>query len=232
MFNVPLPTDNLYKFVSLAGLALIVVGYFFYSRSQEDLNKEQETILWDMEDLRVGLAELRDFTVYFPGLKPLAVLGDFPNDDFDAHENSEYLQRISESARSYADQFEHPLTVQNKELYLTDLEVREAIMVRRHLSKAEYEKWIQSLSTLDIENVFIKPAKDVAQKVLNRARMLKLETLHYYALTARAREERRVANRFGGVGGILMVIGFTFWWWKVQRYQDKLLRKQAANEGT
>ena len=28
MFNLPLPTDNLYKFVALAGIALITLGVF------------------------------------------------------------------------------------------------------------------------------------------------------------------------------------------------------------
>ena len=40
--------------------------------------------------------------------------------------------------------------------------------------------------------------------------------------------ERQVGELFNIGGGVLMVIGFILWWWKVQRYQDRLLRRQLV----
>lgn len=227
MFTLPLPTDNLYKFVALAGLALIAIGYFFTVKSQDELNKQQETLLWKSDELERSVDKLKDYTVYFPRHKPQAKPEE-PNTDLDSLKYFEYVRSLCKCDQDFARQFEYALTMKDKQLYLTDPAVREAFKALRGFTDAEYEKWVQSSSMLEIQDLVNRPTGDIARKVIDNARMLELEAFHYYGLVGRANDERQVGKWFSGGGAVLMVLGFILWWWKVQRYQDRLLRRKVS----
>jgi len=227
MFNLPLPTDNLYKFLALAGLTLVVIPGFFAYKSDEEIHKQRETLIEKSEELEKSLDELKDFMVYFPRHKPYTIVEE-PNVDADSREYYQYILAHCKGAEDFARQFEYPLTLTDKQLYLTDPEVRNAFKSIRGLTDVEYEKWLQSLSMLDIQNIIYRPTRDVTQKVKNNAKNMRLEARHLYILISRENAEFQIEKWCIYLGNVLMVLGFGLWWWKVQRYQDKLLKKKVS----
>ena len=162
------------------------MGYFFYFKSQDELNKQRETLAWNSDELEQSLDKLKDFTVYFPRHKPHAKPEE-PKADLDSVEYYRYLRILCQHARDFAHQFEYPLTVKDKQLYLTDPTVRNAFKTLQGLSDAEYEKWVQSISMPDIQNLVNRPTGDMARKVINDARTLEIGAFHYYGLVGRAK---------------------------------------------
>ena len=150
-----LPTDNLYKFIALSGLVLLVTAIVVPVKIQDEIDKDFARLVL-IQQVKIDLAVL------------------------------EWNQAGSP-----------PKT----------LTTEEAI-----------EKWRSS-------------QKEKKEELQSRLRKLEVSgadaEFEYYSAIRVRKRWRRIAYCIGAIGILLMCIGFRLWYVRLQKYQDKIIRRQA-----
>ena len=159
-----LPTDNLYKFVALSGLVLLMGAGYLRITPQMQLHR-------DVAALNSEITSLNSISA-----------------------------RLADDVKSLAPDSKGPFIV-NGVLYETTIEARAALHVKQ----------------LEVNDL---AAKFRLQQEVLKASSDNLETLWYGTQAAQ------------WLGFLLMVGGFTAWYFKVQRYQDRIIvnESRSANQ--
>ena len=98
MFNLPLPTDNLYKFVAIFGLVIVITCYILWNQTYKDYLTNANLFIENSYQLENDIAELNNSTaVYIPNFEPLL----YPKETSADVDSSEYQNYIKELFNSY-----------------------------------------------------------------------------------------------------------------------------------
>jgi hypothetical protein len=199
------PTDNLYKFLAMSGLLLLLVCQTYppwlsyrLSISMFELDKDIK-----VEELEIKAEETR-------GKDFKAELDVSQADADDLLKESENLKRLVESQPSHAQKRRlvkervGPLEKKSRLLQARVEEIKKGFPEKRAAFTASSDAIAQKLIEVEYKHDLIKW----------ELRQLKL--LGW------------VANFGAGLGALMATWGFRLWYRRVQVYQDAILRKQAA----
>jgi len=192
MNNFKPPTDNLYKFLALAGLVTLGYALYFFESSIVDLQIELFEIDTKSKLLNVDLEKLE--------------------------KNSDKIENIQKIDQEYFDCIESQTwsnVDEQKEVFNSCLSDKpsshEDVMERYHrinkMLGMHYEKSIE-----------------IKRKII----LIDGEGKKYNAILARHERFTSVLHLIIYVGFFLTVMGFYYWYTRVQRPQDKLFKKELS----
>lgn len=181
----PLPTDNLYKFMALFGLTLIVLSFFAYYQYHQtylrllELKYSEENRIENVENWKEQtLVELK---------KVLLEAENYEMRDEDL--------RDKKSAEEFISRGEGIITELNTKLPQTFTNIKQQI-----------EDNIKEKQHLENEiKVFAEDYK--------------------YKLSL-----KKLSETLAALGTVLSIVGFTLWYFKLQVFQDLIVKKQAHSQ--
>jgi len=228
MFNQPLPTDNLYKFLALFGLVLFILFIILQIRAIEAVDTEREVFLQRLRDVERDTEDITVHAFYLPRI-PLQEPEPSTHGDIDSDEYHQYFRKVIEYSRKYHLVVAHITATADKAKFFSDDDVRKEVKSVKGFNDAEYRDWIASLSTVQFQEL-TRPVEALANKMGKDVNSLDTEVTHYYKLVRRQNDICLLSYCCIAVSTVLMVVGFALWYYRVQRYQDTLLQKEAAKK--
>jgi hypothetical protein len=225
------PTDSLYKFIALFGIVLFAFGAWYPEQKfrtasaamretlkQDDLGRiKVERKKEQVDRISKELGAKSDALV-----EKQAQLEQARAYLIDKNKELESkLAKLTELAK---------LTKNVKEKELVDLTAQyEAVNRELEQHVAKVREHTEEVKTLTAERNALLPQQEEvidelkAQTIINKRSTEALESLNAQALSW-------LVMQWGSclVGIVLIFLGFILWYRKVQRYQDAMLRKQAA----
>ncbi len=196
----PVPTDNLYKFMALGGLAAVLFMFWFLEPRVSEETKNLETLVGERELLQLETRNLEtDATNYF--FEVLAM-------------NKELFDFLTSPMplSSNTVTFTNQLTKLQLDNLRTSL--AESVVGRAEKQQAEAQRKMAE---------FVRRSRDVGithQQWLNKTALLASSHAHLSQLT-------KMGQIVCTIAGALSGLGFSLWYSKVQRYQDRMLQKEA-----
>jgi len=208
MFNLPFPTDSLYKFCFMFGLALIVFSIYFRDSHLNRYDKNQPKYILDSLNNRLTVLDnIRYEDSYF-----LFINGRSLNDFFrlnlrlDVHNAKIALNNWEQFERSYREQYLKSDTSLRNLCVLMDNNIKakkDTELVKHYLS-------------------FILQIRTQNNRVTEECR----NKISFYDSNIR---NDYLSDLFVSISGILLfVFGTLLWYFKIQRYQDKILKLQVV----
>jgi hypothetical protein len=200
------PTDNLYKFVAMSGLVLFLVSLTYppwlsYRLSSSIFELEKDTKILELE-IKADEARRADFK---------AELDAITADGNSTLKEAENLKRLVES---------QPSRAQKRRL----IPERVALEQKYKLLQARVEENKKGFN--EKRATFMASSDALDRKLIElRARLDLVKWTH-----GQLKLLGWVALFCIGLGSLMANAGFIFWYRRVQVYQDRILRKQAALE--
>lgn len=202
--NIPnIPSDNIYKFIALTSLIILIVAAYFFEISQRELNiklielegdekilsMESEGIVKKSNELINKCKILDKEWIHLDTLKTVLTNEDFQN-YLNAFEKFKSVKKETKGNKIFV---EETMNVSLNELF-----------------KSEFLELNELFRAIQINLIRQKVKIDTIMEVSEQREYLK--SIYNYVLFPLI---------------ILVLIGFYLWYQKVQRYQDIILRIQA-----
>ena len=219
------PTDSLYKFIALFGLLLLAFGVWYPEHAfragnaplrenykaerlkRISIERKESHVKKILEKLDTKTAELRDAS---------ETLGE------QRRELEARTQALKEDAIS-AEKGGGNSSAKELKARQASLAVETATL----LAKVKEHTAAMAAHTLELKTVL--PLQEEVSDEL-RALTVNMESSIEESKSFRMQAENwlLMQNICATAGSILIIMGFTLWYFKIQRYQDRILRKQAA----
>ncbi len=216
------PTDNLYKFIAIGGVAIIGVCLYVSTTVQSELFKAEQQFLKESIDRTEQYGEFPNSTL--PFFRPLFDNIESPKVNFISRSPEDrdlflnYLYQSRDSLRPKT----APPTPEEMDAYFQRQDVKDYFVIEKAMSSKTYEAMAQQM-TLPRFNSMVKPQIDFflkAERLINRRIMAMSEFwgivdthLHHNSSAA-----------MGAVAGVcIAAAGFILWWIMVQRHEDRIL---------
>lgn len=238
-----LPTDNLYKFVAISGVALVVAAVIWPVRVAGEIENKIEEKAAAVHD---GVAGIMEITVLAPAegesipspkrqhAPPANTSSAAYNAAADAFVKTYEALNVSypdvktekeEERRVWRDFFvmldehfraERILNVEARKLPIEEMGklLSAPEVFGRKVSDEEIQAWHSG-----VEIARLQKSENARRVVLNATSI--------WRLVDESVRARQLGNIGLWAGNLIAVLGFTLWWIKVQRWQDALLRNQA-----
>lgn len=229
------PTDNLYKFMAIAGLVIFLAAMTVPYKFAFDLDSEiqayeesankfvvQHDHLW--LDIVGGVVnELGQ--VAGPNSMPRNE-GDNENEliiktSFD----DVFIQGIDTELRALSG-----ASTKDALRRILDLpEIKVTMQTRYSIADDKYDEFVGKVVSQDLDET-LQTIPQRARRIREEFGIMRPKNLRLWKLQEWQRQLREYAPCFAGIGVGLGFIGFLGWWYKVQRWQDIVLRRQATEE--
>jgi chromosome segregation ATPase len=232
MANLPsIPTDSLYKFIALFGLVLFGFGVWYPEKMfrAADADMREALKVQDLDRIKVERKKaevdriMEQLKAKSAELAAQRKLLDAAKEQLDSKGRalSEEAARMLET--NAARKGEVSSIKRRSESFVADAKV-EAEKVRAHTDR---------LNKLTEEYDALLPRQNEVVDALASANVIaKASSQALESLTAQARSWFYMQNGSVIVGCVLIILGFVTWYFRVQRYQDAILRKQAGQSST
>jgi hypothetical protein len=181
-----LPTDNLYKFISLFGLTLIVSYLFLGYNNESELQKETNNLKYEVDLISFEIESVNN-------------------------ERKEYIKNIAELCETEVcdcriiKKSNYNIQLSFKEKGCDSNGIIDEIIKLQDLIKIDSRKVYSKIDTITAKENLIARKKEI------------------YIL-----QENKIFVFFI-VGITMAIIGFLMWYFKVQKYEDLILKKQSED---
>lgn len=210
------PTDNLYKFLAIGGLvAVIAAGYLW--------NKENSETFFRRHNLERNLSDLLiEFHTKFGSEICHADLPGYIETDRNAPSTA-YAYQLAFIDDNEGREYEYT------HLLLHDAQVRRLCKLPRETEDIEFwANWYdisqgEVVQAAKTEDSFIHRVNKEAQEFRPRFEKAQLIALEIWSIEDGFTRIELITIVTACLGAVITVIGFTLWYFKVQRYQDQLL---------
>lgn len=217
------PTDNLYKFLAIGGLAVIVIAFIVPIQAIVELEKksiESDRPLNESLRTRISIA--------------LAASDDEPLSKDLVAKAAEAIWSNDKNVRNaYLVDWEDRIDKIDKSIFSVD-----AAEVRQELASEKGRIDLKTFFGLTDGQVNDPKAADHADEWIANLRREYLEdrklddeamlSLRTFWLTLDYANITQQYGKWGiSLGAVMAVVGFGLWWYKVQRFQDKILAADA-----
>jgi hypothetical protein len=235
MINAPIPTDNLYKFVAISGIAIAGFAvYIAWSSAIELLNLHHrqtlmvdqffaEAIEWEAQLAAEGVIspQERDESIAMLMAKAKEAKAMKATKAPDANVD---LDTCFEEIAKCIGEIAHP-NAQEMHRHLQEKWFREKIKSDMKYDDAEYDNWAARLTLQEFTKMRAS-AIEHAKLLQDKAAQIASGGIEF----GRSVDWFLLINRYSkwalGAGGFVALVGFVLWYFKVQRYQDKILWRQ------
>lgn len=234
-----LPTDNLYKFLAIGGLFACVAMYWIANRTIVEANKESILVNAEYESKRA--AYLDAYEAYMIDVLNLVnAFYDIEYIERDEHRNFMELSVKDMTKRSedgykavherFIEQFENMRLYQSyslRDVFESTLKIKKNLKELKEGSKTVEREKVEAESALD-QTTAAMQISERAYRIAEDEYLVSKSSVEASASSWElAHDLRYFASFIMPASFILAVIGFSFWWWRFQRYQDQLAAAQA-----
>jgi len=208
MNSLPLPTDSLYKFIAIFGIILILVPIYYEERLNEiwiesvDIKAEQDILDYERDNIQKDIDSLEKETIMFC------------NETYDLYkENNLIDNNIKFKFVNIDDCYKFLNYIESIEDKLYDNKDN-----LKEIFKSNYNKATDLYSR--VKEIGSLRKEKVKKNILFNAKVEKNQRLnHYISFYITITYVLRI------IGFILMFIGFSLWYSKIQKYQDRNIKK-------
>lgn len=221
------PTDSLYKFIALFGLVLLGFGIWYPEQkfyAAQDRRREALTAE-DLSRIKVQRKKAQVDKLSQKILEKSTALG----------EKQKFLdgQRAEFESRLRAIKEELARVEKNQRLSSAkELEKRaESLVSEQKLFGAKVQGHVDDVKRLTEERDALVPRQEeVLDALASEIVISKKSTKAQEDFNVQAESWMYMQNCCVGLGLILITLGFLLWYFRIQKYQDAILRRQAATE--
>lgn len=219
------PTDSLYKFIALFGIVLLGFGLWYPEHKfragnaplrenykaerlrRISIDRKESHLKKTLEKLHAKTAELGDTSQTLEGQH---------------RELEAKTQTLKEDATRAEKGGRH-----GSEKELKDRQASLAVETATFLAKFKEHNEAIAAHTLELKAVM--PLQEEVSDELRALTVIMESSIEESKSFRMQAENWLLMQNFSCIAGsILILVGFTLWYFKVQRYQDRILRKQAA----
>jgi len=219
MLDTAVPTDNLYKFIAIAGLLIYVASGLLPDLHIEAINSELYRIKAQQYEL--------DDPCYTQNSDIADADWESPEWTNDRIGREKYVAGFCSIEKQLKAWIAMTPGIKDKENWFDDKIVRRKTMADKGFTDEQYNKWLKTLSLEEFQRM-MKPKIERAKSLLPKVYQQRLATERAWELIDR-RDRYKTMSWVGlAIGSIGVAAGFGAWYTKVQRPQDQLLLADIA----
>lgn len=235
MMQPAIPTDNLYKFLALTGIA--VLGFCFVVPNQmEDTMRPERMRLAQQLDKMADAFETLGWTdeviirdkqgnIVHMNFEPIK--GDMDVATSDEKGRKAYLELL-QKMKVYVSELAKVPGAADRDIILKKDDFKTYIKYVRGFDDKAYAEWAKVVAMTEIQQHVMPRAERAKQlKAMVREHTHDIHTIWYLAGKARTYAWLSLVGM--PVGFLFAVTGFLLWYRRVQRHQDKLLIAEIAD---
>jgi hypothetical protein len=222
------PTDNLYKFVAIAGLAVSAFCFVFPNQQAESLASKIDAHATELLEFESKLNDLEVSGIQIrtdEHASPYRAIAANKQEQADYHRAIDKLGSGLLEAETLSGKWA-------KNAYFANAAVREFLKKTKGFTDSQYDTWVNGM-TVDEYQKLMEPYRTLA-KTLRHDLFKYIGLLEAtWELTERVEQYAKWAQWGTWFGLGIALLGFACWYFLLQRHQDALLRKQlkeAAGE--
>lgn len=219
------PTDNLYKFLAITGIVLVAFCLYTKRQARKDLLVRVEAFRREETENTENLFLSKAQPIpLMPPVRSLEQPANLPTGDFllgNAHERLVWEAFLASEQKVAVANSSFPSNDEMVE-YFKRPEAIDYFVNIKLVPKDEYDKFVQGVTMVRFiemtagEREFLLAKRRGFQRLYQAVRPVWDAIDDYESLSAHCDEGWK-----WGLG--LTVFGFSLWWWKYQRYQDRLI---------
>lgn len=223
MIPTTLPTDNLYKFMAIAGLVLFGVSIIFPVQQELVISSEihRQTLEW--YDLFSAMSEVDD---EYPNWTMRDADSGNPAKAIERTQRDEIISGLCEEEKHLKRVASMAPDEDDKQYWFSLDFIKKTSKRKQRLDDAQYDRWVKSLSLADF-SAMMKPKSELARKSLPKLFQLKVTLERLWELKKFLAQVLACCVAGIAIGLSLVLSGFYLWYVRCQRYQDSALSKEA-----
>jgi hypothetical protein len=236
LLKSPLPTDNLYKFLALCGTAVLALSIWSSQQHAHDHQTHSRRLANRFQEIADGIQSLGDLEKVLVrdsdgNVLAVQTVGNAAvhNPIYATPQDKEALSRFLQVSDAMLFEWAKvPFDNKDKDAWFAMADVAEHTKRRLGLDDAQYQKYVAHLS-LEEFRMLRKPGNERAAElrgILKQAEGDLQEAWRFQDM--RERQEWFAAYGFYG-GAVVAAIGFTCWYYRVQRLHDDMLVQELVN---
>ncbi|WPU96682.1 hypothetical protein SNE25_14250 [Mucilaginibacter sabulilitoris] len=207
MFNLPIPTDSLYKFAFMFGLLLIVFSFYYRDRQLDEYDKHQ--VIYQVDSLE----KVKDDSNFQLSVDSDVMKGYTADLESKTKANLLTQQMIIQDLNDLVNQ------------YPFILDDRKAAKIY----KQETDTTIHAIYPIGVTMPYLQNFKEFCSRI-NSVLWEKNEKVinEYEFYSSKLELQERTFELLAHAGLLLFFPGLLLWYFQIQRPQDKLLKIQLA----
>lgn len=215
------PTDNLYKFVAVTGLALAAFCFVFPNQQSDSLSSKIDANATELLEFESRLNDLEGSGIQIRSdehASPYRAIVATKQEYADYHCAIDKLGSDLVDAETLSGKWA-------KNAYFANTKVRESLKRTKGFTDSQFDAWVNAM-TVDEYQKLMEPYRTLA-KTLRHDLFKHIGLLEAtWKFSERVEQYAKWAQRGIWFGLGVALLGFACWYFKLQRHQDALLRKQ------